>query len=457
MFGWFRPRCPVDTWEKTWTEQRMFWLAQRLGLEKLQRARVVTPTPEFFPGEYHASAQDADRFMSVLCPSMGLDSRSLKLEVVRDEQLLDAVGLYRKRRRPEQRSRIWIAESQLADPEALAATLAHELAHELLLGHGLLDTPVEDHEWLTDLTPVFLGVGIFAANATIREAHASYGNWSWWQMHRQGYLPSRMLGYGLALFAFARGERSPEWRKHLRLDAASAVRDGLRYLEKTGDTTFLPDRIETPAALSAGEVVVRLRSPSASVRLVTLWQLEEQGPIDSCFDSILACLDDSDPAIPAVAAGLLPDYVGHESRAVEGLRNLLLREHAGCQALAAEALGRLGAHARGAGLELASMLTSEDSSVCGSAAAALARSGTSLEGRARRLLFERLAQTLVDCDYGPSGALAEAVMKLVDDPESEVREYVGRRGKEVVKLVLAALEDARGREGKSGKSATPTE
>jgi hypothetical protein len=55
MFGWFRPRCPVDTWEKAWTEQRMVWLAQRLGLEKLQPAQVVTPIPEFFPGEYRVA------------------------------------------------------------------------------------------------------------------------------------------------------------------------------------------------------------------------------------------------------------------------------------------------------------------------------------------------------------------------------------------------------------------
>src|SRR5262249_6540653 len=144
MFGWFRPRCPLGTWEKTWTEQRMAWLARRLGLEKLRKARVVTPTPEFFPGEYRASPEDARRFMARLCPFMGLDFHSLTLEAVPDEQLRDAAGFYQKRRGPRRRSRIWVAPSQLGDPEALAAPLAHELAHELLLGQGLLTADVED-------------------------------------------------------------------------------------------------------------------------------------------------------------------------------------------------------------------------------------------------------------------------------------------------------------------------
>src|SRR5262249_11714742 len=98
MFAWFRPRCPLGTWEKTWTEQRMGWLARQFGLERLRRARVVLPTPEFFGGPYEARPEDARRFMARLCPFMGLDFHSLQLEVLADEELQGATGQYSKRR-----------------------------------------------------------------------------------------------------------------------------------------------------------------------------------------------------------------------------------------------------------------------------------------------------------------------------------------------------------------------
>ncbi len=47
------------------------------------------------------------------------------------------------------------------------------------------------------------------ANGTVQEYHERSGNMSWWQIGKQGYLSSRIFGYGLALFAFARGEKKP--------------------------------------------------------------------------------------------------------------------------------------------------------------------------------------------------------------------------------------------------------
>ena len=58
-----------------------------------------------------------------------------------------------------EQSVIRIAKSQLAEPARLIATLAHELAHELLLGGGLLSASATDHEWVTDLLPVYFRFG----------------------------------------------------------------------------------------------------------------------------------------------------------------------------------------------------------------------------------------------------------------------------------------------------------
>ena len=53
---------------------------------------------------------------------------------------------------------IRLAESQLADPTGLVAVLAHELRHDMLIGRGLLPDEL-DAEWVTDLLPVYLGLG----------------------------------------------------------------------------------------------------------------------------------------------------------------------------------------------------------------------------------------------------------------------------------------------------------
>jgi hypothetical protein len=44
MLGWFLPKCPLATREKTWVEWRMRWLADQFGIDRLLRARVILPT-----------------------------------------------------------------------------------------------------------------------------------------------------------------------------------------------------------------------------------------------------------------------------------------------------------------------------------------------------------------------------------------------------------------------------
>ena len=187
------------------------------------------------------------RVLDWLCGAMGVKPQRLTLEICADTapehrtgMPTGAVGLYEC---GEQQAVIRVRESQVADPQRLAATLAHELAHELLLGGGLLTTNVPDHEDLTDLLPVFLGTGVFAANSTLHEQYRDSGTWSSWQIGKQGYLPARVFGYAFALFAFVRGEDQPPWAQHLRLDAADTLWKGLRYPRRTNDSLFRPDAV----------------------------------------------------------------------------------------------------------------------------------------------------------------------------------------------------------------------
>ena len=114
----------------------MRWLAGRLGLGRILRARVVLPDSTFFPEQYSGTPDDGGAFLDLVCGYMGLPADRYDLEVRPDESMPDgAVGLYCAAERPA----IWLARSLLDDPERLVATLAHELAHDVLLGGKLID------------------------------------------------------------------------------------------------------------------------------------------------------------------------------------------------------------------------------------------------------------------------------------------------------------------------------
>ena len=136
-----------------------------------------------------------------------------------------------------------LAESELADPPGVVAVVAHELAHHLLMGRGLLVHDL-DAEWVTDLLPVCLGLGIFTGNATLRKKIERQGRHSSWSMRRRGYLNSCTIGYALALFAWVRGERRPDWARFLRPDAAQSLAAGLRYLDASQDSLLGPENVQ---------------------------------------------------------------------------------------------------------------------------------------------------------------------------------------------------------------------
>ena len=134
------------------------------------------------------------------------------------------------------RAAIGIEETQLGDPLRLAATLAHEIGHEILLGRKLVTSEQQDHEPLTDLLTVFLGMGVFNGNATISDRTWSHGTLVGWQTKRLGYLDQRTFGYALARFAWTRNETAPPWLKHVRPDVRAPLKKGLRYLESNANS-----------------------------------------------------------------------------------------------------------------------------------------------------------------------------------------------------------------------------
>jgi hypothetical protein len=241
MLGWFRapPECPVDTATRNWIDARWAWLEDQFGTGRVREARVILPRPEFFPDPFNGTAEEARRMLDRTCEYMGLDAATVELSLYAERNPLYAdgwqhgtAGLYH----PEGGMfRIWVEAANLADPLAMVGTMAHELGHVHLLGHGRVSPDVEDHEPLTDLLTVYLGLGVFTANSVIRERYWQSGQVAGWSMGRRGYLDMPAYGYAFARFARARGEDHPEWLRELRLDVRSAFKQAVRYLNEEAD------------------------------------------------------------------------------------------------------------------------------------------------------------------------------------------------------------------------------
>ena len=229
-----RPKCPVSQKARLWTEESLQWLRGEFGYDTL-RGEVLLPQRLFPPGSYTGSEDDVSVVLQRLCDRMGVPIESVAIEFDDDPdvppdprvpvayQFSGAAGEYRRR---GGMAILAVRRRQLRHPVALAATLAHELAHARLLGEQRIDPDRGDGEQLTDLATIFFGTGIFTANAAFDFSQTQSG----WQSSHLGYLGETLSGYALAYFAYLRGEREPDWAAALDTNPRAYMRQGLRYL-----------------------------------------------------------------------------------------------------------------------------------------------------------------------------------------------------------------------------------
>jgi hypothetical protein len=239
MRWWRQAECPVRPVERDWIERSMDWLVGQFGPARLG-GEVILPTDDYFPGAYRGTREDVRAVLVRLCAHMGIDPARVDLEhdEADDNPELSAhvpitmagrgaAGQHRVR---DGRSVIGIRDDQAARPMALVATIAHELGHVLLLADGRISARQPDHEPLTDLLTILFGLGIFGANAAFEYSREVRGAYGYTHTSRLGYLTEPMYGYGLARYAWLRGEPDPAWARYLDTNPRAFLRRGLRYL-----------------------------------------------------------------------------------------------------------------------------------------------------------------------------------------------------------------------------------
>jgi hypothetical protein len=436
VFGLFGPKCPVNTWEKAWTETRMLWLARALGIKRCLEAEIVLPTDDYFPEAYSGSFEDVRRMFNSVCAYMHVGADQLELEICEDVQMFGLAGQYDS----EGKKTIRVARSQTETPMSLVKTLAHEIAHEILLGGGLLNPDESDHEEVTDLLPVYLGLGIFAANSTVQEEYKTSGLVSSWKIGKHGYLPARILSYALALCCHVRGEGYPEWSKYLRTDAVIALEESLQYIERTNDTLFGPESVQRlNHTLTCEEAVHLLEKGTASCRLATLWTIRDAKLISpNMHRAVVRLLDDKDPHIPGTAAQILPLFGSHQSVPLPKLLNLLRASRHETRAEIAMALGMLNTQPDEVIPELTPLLGDSREDVVQNAARALGQFGNQARAAVPHLV-DALRRSLIECSGYMGDAVLGALTSISDDPEQALRDHLPEDDPELLSHGLREL------------------
>ncbi len=407
--------------------------------------------------------------MARVCGYMGVSPEEIDFQVLNDEEMPGAAGQFEPAparsapsdldfqipadpAKPETAGQpppgvVRIAASQLEDAESLVATVAHELAHAILARRKALEGE-PDREWVTDLLPVFQGLGVFLANATLRESSVRGGRGRWWSLRKHGYLSAQTLGYALAMFAWIRREREPSWAKHLRLDAADTLRRGLRYLEATEDAAFHPSRPSArPGKLTVYQLVDQIREGSPSACVAALWELGRRGAAAAeGVEEIHGCLSHSLADIRAEAARTLAALGPVGRPAVPTLVEVLDDADAEVRAATAFALGKLGVQSEEATdvvAALAERLGDSDTEAACAAAWAMAQFG---RGAASSLpaVLDALTQAISRTCYEEIDYVAYALQAIAVDPEAALRDVVASCDPEIRPQAVALLAEQGG-------------
>jgi len=246
MFG-RAAKAPVSEDDRLWVDEGFERLSRLLGRRRMLEARVMRPTAEDFPDRFDGSEAALQLMFLRVAGCMGVDPDSVELQVFSEstESTLESIpfaacrssspgGVYVEP--PDQKKLVAVHQRQLRDPVALVAVLAHELGHVILLGGGLVDREAEGMEPLNDLLTVFLGFGIFNANAAFQFSQYTSTDSQGWSAQRLGYLPERVWGYALARFAIERGEDDPKWSRFLATSVRSYFKSSIKWLRASTRT-----------------------------------------------------------------------------------------------------------------------------------------------------------------------------------------------------------------------------
>ncbi len=313
-----KPKLPITAEDQIWVEESLSFLKERLGETSLLEIPTVVLSADFFPREFDGTEADAQHILQQCMALMDIPEGKVLLEYYSEEnRYLDdgtllsssadifgksagAAGTYQKQKG---KAIIRIERGQLKHTETLVATIAHELSHEKLLGEGRI---IQNDEYLTDLTAIVYGFGIFIANAKFQFS-AGGDNGFGWQMKSQGYLPEQISAYAMASLSLKKKEQEHPYLNQLGKSVRNYFEQSLAFLqsgENEKDPSLFWQRSQQTVAEQTLERIGETKEVAQKeVSKETRERLQKE--------LARACLEvDLDTAGTLLAQGVDPNYVG---------------------------------------------------------------------------------------------------------------------------------------------------
>ena len=254
------PRCPVNEDVREWIEESLDLLTEKLGEERLC-SEVILPDEDYFPDRYEGTRECVQQLLERVCGYLAVDPVRLRLAFyqqrdpfakVRDASQGFAGGMIvlptpgaKAESEPPHEAVVGIEVSNLDDPPGLVGTMVHEVCHLVLSDAGVMGD-VANYELLTDLTTVFVGMGLLTANAAFRSGWTgprsglAWGRSGGWETRRSGYMSEEMYGYALAAWTLRRDEPEPDWTEYLSVNVRSYFQQSMRYFSEAGEREGKP-------------------------------------------------------------------------------------------------------------------------------------------------------------------------------------------------------------------------
>lgn len=248
-----KPKPTVTPEDKEWVEDAFIWLDSQYGRDFLQNVKIIEPTKEYFDHWFQGKEEDAEfvlrqcmTYMDIKGVDVGLyffseapmEFESEGITATNSDEGIgtnDQFALGKYTESGPNTFEIGLEINQLQNPQAMIATIAHELSHLILLGEGRLE---ENNEELTDLNCIALGFGIFTANSIFEFQQWQGISHQGWRTNRQGYIPEQVATYAMALFNQFQGNTS-DWSRHLNVGVKKMYEKNIDYLKsKEGITKF---------------------------------------------------------------------------------------------------------------------------------------------------------------------------------------------------------------------------
>lgn len=254
----------IDTETATWLLETYAWLLHVPG-ERLARDRpLVTPTSKYFscirsgkreiPEHLLLSLQNATGTSAWKCRLQAQESFEADvvpdgIPIIPDER--EPAGTFTRSTTSARAPELTYHPLLVSRPMALTAILAHGLSH-IMLARCSEPPPGGERTWdyVTDLGAVFLGAGIFLANAAHEVAYEEGVHWEGPAVYCQGWLSESELSFALAVFAQAHGHPIRSIARYLRPSPRAYLRKASRRLRRDEHLKQLWRNTGLPGALS---------------------------------------------------------------------------------------------------------------------------------------------------------------------------------------------------------------